>query len=323
MESHRVLHPGRIARLRDELADEVLPDLDLLDPIDLVLDELDYALRPPVHEGRTPTYGSFVAPATPPHTWAAPTTLTVTVREASERADDDTRKYADGRASFAVRTEAGVEGLIVFDRSAGSERDLVVLADVAGGVIVQRDRWKVVRAVGSFGVLRWDGLSWHHEPPVSTWLREATSGLDDETSAAFGRLLQFAVHDLGARGVGALLVFRPGEAAAVRFEERLSAPPPLRLDRPSDLAPLKQVLGQIDGATVFSADGTLTHLGVRIVPSLEAEVEVDPYRGTRHTSARRYSFDDPTAVVVVVSEDGPVTVWRNGLLVGRSEPDDD
>jgi DNA integrity scanning protein DisA with diadenylate cyclase activity len=240
----------------------------------------------------------------------------------SERADDDARKYADGRASFAVRTDSGIDSLVVFDRSAGSERDLVVLAEVAGGVVVQRDRWKVVRVVGAFGVLRWDGLSWHHEPPVATWLRDATAGLDEPSTHALMRLLQFAVHDLGARGIGALLVFSPGDAAAVRFEERLSPPPALRLDRPADLAPLKQVLGQVDGATVFSADGVLTHLGVRIVPSLEAEVEVEPYRGTRHTTARRFSFDDPAAVVVVVSEDGPVTVWRSGRLMGRSEPDD-
>jgi DNA integrity scanning protein DisA with diadenylate cyclase activity len=39
----------------------------------------------------------------------------------------------------------------------------------------------------------------------------------------------------------------------------------------------------------------------------------------RHTSGRRYSFDDSRATVIVVSEDGPVTVWRNGELVGRTE----
>ena len=38
----------------------------------------------------------------------------------------------------------------------------------------------------------------------------------------------------------------------------------------------------------------------------------------RHTSGRRYSFDDPAATVIVVSEDGPVTVLRNGELIGRS-----
>jgi DNA integrity scanning protein DisA with diadenylate cyclase activity len=44
-----------------------------------------------------------------------------------------------------------------------------------------------------------------------------------------------------------------------------------------------------------------------------------PLGGTRHTSARRFSHDDPAAVVIVVSEDGPVTVLRGGDLIGRSE----
>ena len=38
----------------------------------------------------------------------------------------------------------------------------------------------------------------------------------------------------------------------------------------------------------------------------------------RHTSGRRYSFDDPYATVIVVSEDGPVTVLRRGELLGSS-----
>ena len=47
----------------------------------------------------------------------------------------------------------------------------------------------------------------------------------------------------------------------------------------------------------------------------------------RHTAGRRYSFDDPAATVIVVSEDGPVTVLRKGELVGRTaneatDPDD-
>ena len=31
-----------------------------------------------------------------------------------------------------------------------------------------------------------------------------------------------------------------------------------------------------------------------------------------------YSYDDPSATVIVVSEDGPVTVLRNGNLLGAS-----
>jgi DNA integrity scanning protein DisA with diadenylate cyclase activity len=44
--------------------------------------------------------------------------------------------------------------------------------------------------------------------------------------------------------------------------------------------------------------------------------------GTRHTSGRRYSYDDPFATVIAVSEDGPVSVLRNGAVLGRSDNDD-
>ena len=59
-------------------------------------------------------------------------------------------------------------------------------------------------------------------------------------------------------------------------------------------------------------------LGVRLVPSADAEAAIGALGGTRHTSARRYSHDDPDAVVIAVSEDGPVTVFRHGDVVGRS-----
>ena len=59
-------------------------------------------------------------------------------------------------------------------------------------------------------------------------------------------------------------------------------------------------------------------MGVRLVPSADAEANIDGFRGTRHTSSRRYSYDDPAATVIVVSEDGPVTVLRAGKVMGAS-----
>ena len=41
-------------------------------------------------------------------------------------------------------------------------------------------------------------------------------------------------------------------------------------------------------------------------------------RGMRHRSAQRYSHDHPTATIVVVSEDGPVSVFRGGAIAVTS-----
>jgi DNA integrity scanning protein DisA with diadenylate cyclase activity len=57
---------------------------------------------------------------------------------------------------------------------------------------------------------------------------------------------------------------------------------------------------------------------VRLIPSSASEVVVEAFGGTRHTSGRRYSHDDPLATVIAVSEDGPVTLLRNGTVLGSS-----
>lgn len=310
---------GRLRRLEEELVDEGTGIIEATSAPNVLVDELDYALRPPRHERRLPTYGAIVLPSKEPDDWSRITGLTTTLSQTTERDDQDTRRYADGLVSWAIREADGVTALAVFDRAAGSERDVVVLAEATGAIIVQRRPDSGVRVVGSFGVARWDGSTWHVEPPFGSWLEQASCGLNDPHSDILDRVLRFAVHDLGAAGIGALMIL--GGSDNGEFEQRLAPPPPLRLDRPTDLGPLRHVLTQVDGATIIDSDGILRALGVRLIPSTHAEKSIDAVGGTRHTSARRYSFDDPSAIVIAVSESGPVTVFRNGRIVGRS-PDD-
>jgi hypothetical protein len=230
----------------------------------------------------------------------------------------DARRFADGLSSWLVRRSGASDEWVVFNRPAGSERDLVVLAEALGAVLVQRHPAGSVRVVGTFGVLCWNGYSWHHEPPVRDWIDIVTADPDYGDPAVLHAMLEFAVHDLGAAGIGALLVYRPN-AGPTFTQERLPTPPPLDIGRPSDLAPIRHALSQVDGASVFDLDGVLRQLGVRLVPSPNAEEAVEALGGMRHTAAIRYSADDPFATVVAVSEDGPVTVLRAGEVVGRSD----
>ncbi len=311
----------RLRRLTEELADEGF-GLDASDPRwSLLLPELDYALRPRIHERRVPSYGAIVAPEVPAEGWDAPSGLHIDHRPFDRASRKGARPFADGISSWVVLRPDGSDELVVFDRPAGSERDMVVLSEVMGAVLVQRHPAGSVRLVGPFGVLRHDGLRWHHEAPVNAWIDAVTACRGDERQQdVLETMLEFAVHDLGARGIGSSLVLRSVDGPLPpAFQLRLPTPPPLDIGRPADLAPLRHVLAQIDGAAIFDRAGVLRHLGVRLVPSPQAEAEIDAYRGMRHTSGRRYSFDDPSATVIVVSEDGPVTVLRAGRVLGSSQ----
>jgi hypothetical protein len=311
---------SRIRRLTEELdeAGFVFDGSDAWRKV--LLDEVERTVHPPVHERRVPSMGAIIDPRSDPATWEAATDLRIVERPIGEQPLGWARRFADGLSSWLIRRSAGEDAWAVFDRPAGSERDLGVLSSAFDATIVQRHPSGAVRLVGSGGVWRWERFDWHHEPPVSAWIDAMSAGPAHGDPVVLQALLEFAVHDLGSWGIGALLIYRPDDSPAPEVEERLPLPPFLEILRPMALAPLRHALAQVDGAAVFDAKGTLRQLGVRLVPSPDAEESVEGYRGMRHTSARRYSYDDPLATVIVVSEDGPVTVLRNGELLGASPP---
>jgi hypothetical protein len=302
----------RLRRLAEELEEIGLPAA-AADA--MFLEEVDSALRPVVHEGRVASSGAILSPSRGEVDWQRETGLSISRLPIGERPLTSSRRLADGLSSWLLRPS---NELLLFDRPTGSERDVVVLSRALGSTVVQRHPSGVVRVVGTFGLLRWDGLRWHREPPLHKWLKVVTGGSFAGDARAIEALVEFAIHDLGAGSIGALLVYCPDIGRLSGVEERLPIPPPLDARSPIHLAPLRHVLSQVDGAAVFDGTGMLHRLGVRLVPTTSSEASVAALRGTRHTSGRRYSFDHPDVTVIVVSEDGPVSLMRAGEVLGRS-----
>jgi len=311
--------PRQLARLTEELAEIGLDWSGRESWHALAIEALDYARRPEVFERRVPTFGAIVAPTTDPATWSMGSGLDIELRPIEGPWLKAARLFADGISSWIVLDPAGGHTGAVFDRPAGSERDLVILAEVLGATIVQRHPGGTVRIVGPAGVHRWDEMSWHHEPPLALWIDAMVASCTRvDRGPIVELLLEFALHDLGPNHIGATLVYGADESRADRLEARLPTPLPLRIDHPRDLGPLRHALAQVDGATLFDLDGVMRQIGVRLVPSVAAESGVDGFRGMRHTAARRYSHDEPGALVIVVSESGTVTVLRAGTILGVS-----
>ena len=86
--------PGRLRRLAEEL-EEVGIDLGGVER-DALVEEVDRALRPPVHERRIPSSGSIVHPRTAPELWARETGLVITRASAEGQPIDAARRFADG-----------------------------------------------------------------------------------------------------------------------------------------------------------------------------------------------------------------------------------
>jgi hypothetical protein len=369
----------RLARLRAELVDELVPL-----PIDgpagpALLAELDYALHPPIHEGRIPTYGAVVTlaptaeatsagvaadahgatatgegcacpadlvwrlprsaaarPATRPghlgvvdgHAGAA--TTVAGVARLGDRLDPTMqRTAADGRATFLWRTPDRPDGLVTLARGHEFEADLVELREQFGDVVVvQRDRDGRVRAVTSEGVIIWNLVEWVFKPVARRHLRPLLRLLPGIDTSVLAALFDLCVHWLSAAGVGATLVWwldddGVDDGSGPTGLDRSTAHPACSLsvaDRRHHPA-LLSLLSQMDRAAVVRRDGELIEVGVGLVASAEALERIAPAGGTRHSSARRYAYDQPRSVVFVVSSDGPVTVFSDGASAAQVRVD--
>ena len=318
--------PGRLQRLADELTEEGLPVLDgASDPVGALV-ELAYALRPQLHEGRVPTYGVLIPPT--PLTVDEGRLLATDAAELIDVTDLDVqfaRRFADGRTSFAVRTSDAITHLACFGRNIADEYDLVGLQAALGGVIIQRHPGGQVRVFGPTGVVRWNGIAWHHDAPIDAWIERLGAVAREIPVEGVRPLLRFAIHELGGRRIGATLIWQPSghTVPGRRLEPLVHNAPRLRLDSVGEEAAIAHALAQTDGAAIFDGDASLVALGIRLASSSDAERSVGTLGGMRHTSALRYSFDDPHSIVIVVSEDGPVTLMHAGRAITSVDPSDE
>lgn len=79
---------------------------------------------------------------------------------------------------------------------------------------------------------------------------------------------------------------------------------------------LKNYLYNNDGALIISIKGAAlggqTHLSFSEKSRTLIHIKD---KGTRHNSAARFSFDNSKSIVVTISEDGPVSVFSEGLNI--------
>lgn len=164
--------------------------------------------------------------------------------------------------------------------------------------------------------MEWDGLRWTFKPHTRYYEAPVRRLAPEANPDILRGLLEFCAYWLSPGNVGATLLWElggdpDGDTRGLDLS-RADDAPPLRLTRREHFPALLSVLAQMDRAAIVDPDGELKRVGVTLVPTPRAIELVAPTGGTRHTSARRFSFDRSDSLVFVVSEDGPVSVFSDG-----------
>jgi hypothetical protein len=302
----------RIERLRHELADDDiwLPEDDEL--LALLLAELDYARHPHAHEGVPPRYGALVARSDELRKQPVEQLELVDISDLPLAVS---RRLADGRSSFVARVVGGPDRLVCFERTREYESSAVHLTTDTGALVVQRLGEGWIRLSTPRGVATWDGIHWARKPLSRELVERVAPHLPGADPTVLANLLELCTHWLAAGRVGAALVWRldgdPTELAGVGMQASVAIPP-LELSRRSHFAALLNALSQFDRAALVEPGGRVARIGVHLRSSDRSRRELPSYRGTRHTSAMRFSWDEPSSAVFVVSSNGTMSVFREG-----------
>jgi DNA integrity scanning protein DisA with diadenylate cyclase activity len=297
-------------RLKSELADDgvvIGADGRLLS---LILDEVGYARRPPQFERRVPLYGSMIVPDDRSLVTAGELVDLIPV---DDQPLEVARRFADGRSAYLAIHADGHRKLAFFRRSVQYEADLVEIQADTGVFIVQRTPvLEVTRLFTATSTIEWSGYRWTERPNARAQHELLQPYLPGIAQPVLSGLLELALHWLSPGRVGATLVVPVSHGASGLDIDNGTAVPRLSVTNRHHYPALFAVLMQTDLATVVDRDGVVHHIGVGLNSSAEADAAVGTTRGMRHRSAARYSYDHPESVAIVVSEDGPVTVFHRG-----------
>lgn len=78
-----------------------------------------------------------------------------------------------------------------------------------------------------------------------------------------------------------------------------------------DIEPLLKGMAHVDGAIHINTSGEMLGFGVLLDGLSVPKMEI-PDKGARHNSAIRFTVQNQNSIIVVVSEDGPITIFSNG-----------
>lgn len=277
--------------------------------------ELDYALQPIIHEGKIRPFGFIVLTQPPDPDWRI---LQVELANA--------RKLADGCHSFLLFEAETFHGILLLEQKAETEWQLATLQQVLQAVICRTTTAGITQIFCQTGILLHQMRRWSQKPALRHLVHTIYNSQPQIDLGQLQDILEFCFYELSPQKIGAILVWYFAPVCAQELDILLPSHLLWRRRQSSEIklgtvvnnAVLQHVLGYTDGAVILDADGTILGAGAHLKYSRESARTIPAYKGTRHTSAKRFSYDCPHSLVFVVSSDGFLTVFSGGEAIAAS-----
>jgi DNA integrity scanning protein DisA with diadenylate cyclase activity len=277
-----------------------------------VLAELSYALSPLLHEGKLQPYG-FIAieKRNPSAITSNYEKLLINLPEA--------RRVADGCHGFSIFKAGQFHGVFMPKYAAYTELQLVQLQQELNAIICMTDTSGVTKLFCDAGLFIHQYRSWQKKPCINSALQNVCRCAPQVASEPLKNLLEFCFYDLSPRKIGATLVWCLAEPSPDEWENMRPnftlQEIETRVGSDRSAAVLRHLLTYTDGAVILDAQGRALGVGAQLKYSEASKRLIEARTGTRHTSAQRFSYDFAKGIIFVVSSDGPITVFSDGMSV--------
>ncbi len=233
------------------------------------------------------------------------------------------RSLADGRRTFLAYMGDPAPKLAVLTRAIGDDIRLLELAGMADGLAIKRDVSGTVRIAQGADLWLVENRNWNRKSGILEHMdlvQSCLGHMPGQLHSTLWSLLRLAYYFLSSRNIGTTLVWRVREPRD-RTVEGLSnkgldvREMNLGTNNESEYSAIEHLLKYRDGAAIIGPTGNIEQVGTHLIYGDDAAEEIQPDGGTRHTSARRFSFEHDETVVFVVSQDGPVSIYSDGYKI--------
>jgi DNA integrity scanning protein DisA with diadenylate cyclase activity len=232
------------------------------------------------------------------------------------------RKFANGVDCFLLYEKEIFFGLVYFKEPLLNELLLVRAFPPSGGLFVQRGSTGIVKFFQGNSIIILENRNWFTKPLIKEAAWKISRCVSEINHAVLNRILEFAFHLLSPiHQVGATIVWWLKEIPLVDSEIQTTGQDISEfnfsiLDETRAIT-FCHFLSQIDGATFLNPEGQFMRTGIHLKNSNKSRGLIPELKGTRHTSAQRFSYDFSDTLVITVSSDGPVTIFSDGVNIAN------